>query len=78
MSTEQPCPGCGIPMSQQALAHHYPFVHGPRPLLVPDFYQRGDGIIRCLVTRDDGVTPWCLAQTATPETPAQSRQASLF
>lgn len=78
MNAEQPCPGCGFLMSQQALAHHYPFVHGPKPLLVPDFYQRGDGITRCLVARDDGITPWSFGE-ATPTAPLpQSRQPALF
>ena len=53
-------------MSPAALAHHYPFAHWPRPQLIPHFHQRGDGITRCLVTRDDGVTPWSLQDTAPP------------
>lgn len=77
MSAEQPCPGCGFLMSPQALAHHYPFVHGLKPQLILDFYQRGDGIVRCLVTRDDGLTPWSQRESSR-EPDTQPRQAALF
>ena len=77
MSQEQPCSGCGFLMSPQALAHHYPFVHGPRPLLVPDFYQRDDGIIRCLVTRADKITPWCQRRNTRQPVP-EPTQPALF
>ena len=70
MLSDEPCPGCGHEMSPAALAHHYPFAHWPRPQLIPHFHQRSDGITRCLVTRDDSVTPWSLQETATPAPPA--------
>ena len=78
-SADQPCPGCGHEMSPAALVYHYPFAHWPRPQLIPDFYQRGDGIIRCLVTRDDKLTPWSHQETAppTPASPAPHQPALL-
>ena len=66
-------------MSAAALAHHYPFAHWPRPQLIPHFHQRGDGIVRCLVTRDDDLTPWSLQQRAPPEPPPPApRQPALL
>ena len=75
MSAEQPYPGCGFLMSPAALAHHYPLAHGPKPLLPPHFHQRDDGIIRCLVTRRDDLTPWSL-QGNTHAAPPYRRPAS--
>ena len=71
-SPDQPCPGCGHEMSPAALAHHYPFAHWPKPQLIPNFYQRGDGIIRCLVTRDDKLTPWSFQETQLSPPPAST------
>ena len=78
MSTETACPGCGFLMSPLALAHHYPFVHGPRPALLPDFYQQENGMIHCTVVTDDGLTPWSTADRRTPEPPARTGQQPLF
>ena len=58
MSPEITCPGCGFLMSGNALAYHYPYVHGPRPQLLPDFLQRGDGLTRCVVVNDGNTSPW--------------------
>ena len=80
MTTETACPGCGFLMSANALSHHYPFVHGPRPQLLPDFIQPGDGLTRCLAVTDEPFAPWSLQEhrPAPPEPTTAPHQPALL